>query len=65
MQNSTFIGLDVYKATISMAIAQGERGGEVRHWGPRPRAGRTSNVDSMEKRMRRPRPIDIFLAGVG
>ena len=25
MQNSTFIGLDVHKATISVAIAQGVR----------------------------------------
>ena len=33
MQDSTFIGLDVHKATISVAVAQGERGGEVRHWG--------------------------------
>lgn len=31
MQDSTFIGLDVHKATISVAVAQGERGGEVRH----------------------------------
>ena len=31
MQNSTFIGLDAQKATISVAIAQGERGGEARH----------------------------------
>ncbi len=36
MQNSTFIGLDVHKATISVAIAQGKRGGEVRHWGTVP-----------------------------
>jgi transposase len=36
MQGSTFIGLDVHKATISVAIAQGERGGEVRHWGSVP-----------------------------
>ena len=36
MQNSTFIGLDVHKATISVAVAQGERGGEVRHWGTIP-----------------------------
>ena len=36
MQNSTFIGLDVHKATISVAIAQGERGGEVRHFGTVP-----------------------------
>ena len=36
MQGSTFIGLDVHKATISVAIAQGERGGEVRHLGTVP-----------------------------
>ena len=30
---STFIGLDVHKETTSVAIAQGERGGAVRHWG--------------------------------
>ncbi|UWQ35611.1 hypothetical protein K3555_23365 (plasmid) [Leisingera sp. M527] len=33
MQDSTFIGLDVHKATISVAIAEGVRGGEVRHLG--------------------------------
>ncbi len=36
MQNSTFIGLDVHKAAISVAIAQGERGGKFRHWGAVP-----------------------------
>jgi transposase len=36
MQDSTFIGLDVHKATISVAVAKGERGGEVRHWGTVP-----------------------------
>ena len=36
MQDSTSIGLDVHKATISVAVAQGERGGEVRHWGTVP-----------------------------
>ncbi|RID89631.1 hypothetical protein D2N39_22195 [Gemmobacter lutimaris] len=36
MQDSAFIGLNVHKATISMALAQGERGGEVRHWGTVP-----------------------------
>jgi transposase len=33
MDDNTFIGLDVHKATISVAIAQGERGGEVRDYG--------------------------------
>lgn len=36
MQGGTFIGLDVHKATISVAVAMGERGGEVRHWGTVP-----------------------------
>jgi transposase len=33
VQNTIFVGLDVHKATISVAIAGGERGGEFRHWG--------------------------------
>ncbi|RJL05836.1 hypothetical protein C9E82_05435 [Paracoccus siganidrum] len=36
MQNSIFIGLDVHKATISVAVAQGERRAEVRHLGTIP-----------------------------
>ncbi len=36
MHDSTFVGLDVHKATISVAVAQGKRGGEVRHWGTIP-----------------------------
>jgi transposase len=36
MQDNIFIGLDVHKATISVAVAQGERGGEVRCWGTIP-----------------------------
>jgi len=36
MQGSMFIGLDVPKATISVAVAQSERGGEVHHWGTVP-----------------------------
>jgi hypothetical protein len=33
VQNTIFVGLDVHKATISVAIAGGERGVKVRHWG--------------------------------
>ncbi len=36
MQDSRFIGLDVRKATIPVAAAQGERGGKVRHRGSVP-----------------------------
>ena len=36
MHDSMFIGLDVHKATISVAVAQDGRGGEVRHWGTVP-----------------------------
>ena len=32
MQNNMLVRLDVHKTTISVAIAQGERGCEVRHW---------------------------------
>ena len=33
IQDDMFTGLDVDKATISVAVAQGKRGGEVRHRG--------------------------------
>jgi transposase len=33
MHNTVFVGLDVHKSTISVAIAHEERSGEVRHWG--------------------------------
>jgi transposase len=36
MQNSTFIGLDAHKATISIVVAHREHLGEVRHWGKVP-----------------------------
>lgn len=33
MKSSIFVGLDVHKKTVSIAIAEGQRGGEVRHLG--------------------------------
>ncbi len=36
MEHTTFIGLDVHKASISVAVAQCLRGGEVRHLGSVP-----------------------------
>jgi len=36
MQNIMFIRLDVHKATISVAVAQGDRVDEVWHWGTIP-----------------------------
>ncbi|MCK1405279.1 hypothetical protein [Bradyrhizobium sp. 76] len=33
MNDSIFAGLDVHKATISVAVAEGMRGGEVRKLG--------------------------------
>lgn len=36
MYDTMFVGLDVHKATISVAVARGDRGGEVRHWGTIP-----------------------------
>lgn len=58
MQDSMFIGLDVHKATISVAVADGERGGEVRHWGKV--LNRADHVRKLVERLatsgRRPRP---------
>ncbi len=36
MQDTMFVGLDVHKASISVAVAASERGGEVRSLGSVP-----------------------------
>ena len=33
MNSTIYVGLDVHKATVSVAVAEGKRGGEVRHLG--------------------------------
>ena len=33
MNSTIFVGLDVHKTTVSVAVAEGRRGGEVRHLG--------------------------------
>jgi hypothetical protein len=33
MQAGTLIGPEVHWATVCLSVAQGTRGGEVRHWG--------------------------------
>ena len=41
MGSIAFVGMDVHKATIAVAVAEGGRGGEVRQLGdlPEPRRG--------------------------
>ena len=45
-----FVGLDVHKATISVALARGERDGEVRHWGAIP--NRADHVRKLAGKLR-------------
>jgi len=44
-----FVGLDVHKATISVAIAIGGRNGEVRHWGTIP--NRADHVRKLSEKL--------------
>jgi transposase len=49
MNNTIFVGLDVHKAAISVAIAEGARGGEVRCFGPIP--NRRDHVGKLVERL--------------
>lgn len=48
MKDSIFVGLDVHKATVSIAIAEGGRGGEVRQFGIIP--NRADHISKMAAR---------------
>ena len=50
LQHTIFIGLDVHKATISVALAQGDRGDEMRHWGTIP--NRADHVRKLAEKLR-------------
>lgn len=51
MNSITYVGLDVHKATISVSIAEGRRGGEVRHVGVFP--NRTEQIAKLVERLGR------------
>ncbi len=51
MNDSIFVGLDVHKATISVAVAEGMRGGEVRNLGIIP--NRADQVAKLAKKLGR------------
>ena len=49
MNDSIFVGLDVHKATISVAVAEAMRGGEVRNLGIIP--NRADQIDKLAKKL--------------
>lgn len=49
MNDSIFVGLDVHKATISVAVAEGMRGGEVRNLGIIP--NRADQIAKLAKKL--------------
>jgi transposase len=49
MNDSIFVGLDVHKATVSVAVAEGGRGGDVRHLGTF--ANRADHIGKMAARL--------------
>src|SRR5208282_48292 len=49
MNNTIFVGLDLHNAVISVAIAEGARGGEVRCFGPIP--NRADHVGELVERL--------------
>ena len=51
MNTTIFVGLDVHKATVSVAVAEGQRGGEIRHLGTFP--NRSDQIAKFAQRLAR------------
>ncbi len=61
--NSAFVGMDVHKDTIAVAVADGARGGEVRFWGSVP--NETTSINRLVKKIsaKFPEPHFVYEAG--
>jgi len=63
MDTITYVGLDVHKATVSLALAEGGRGGELRQLGSLREPSRASNELAENRdgfQPLRPAPIPPF-----
>ena len=49
MNDTIFVGLDVHKATVAVAVAEGMRGGEVRQMGSFPH--RAGDIDKLAAKL--------------
>jgi transposase len=63
MNSITYIGLDVHKATVSVAVAEGRRGGEVRHVGVFP--NRPDHISKLVERLSKSGGCLSFCYGAG
>jgi hypothetical protein len=63
MNSITYVGLDVHKATVSVAAAKGQRGGEVLHVGVFP--NRPDHIAKLVERLGRNGPQLSFCYEAG